>query len=207
MEYRDVKQGGAVTDMKSALPFKISMPHSLLKFRPQKGLVVWLTGLSGSGKSTLAQALAAELAASGHAVYILDGDALRRGLCADMGFSREDRAENIRRAGEVAALFADAGLICIAAFVSPYSEDRARARRMVPPGQFIEVFINAPIALCEERDPKELYRKARADLIPFFTGISDPYEAPAPPDVQVKTGELSVEQSVHHILEHLRSRL
>lgn len=183
------------------------MPQSFVKRPPGKGLVVWFTGLSGAGKSTLAQALAAELSAAGHLAYILDGDTLRRGLCSDIGFSREDRAENIRRAGEVAALFADAGFVCIASFLSPYLEDRARARQMVPAGHFIEVFINAPIELCERRDPKGLYRKARAELIPFFTGISDPYEAPESPEIEVRTGELTVEQSVGRILDYLKTHL
>ncbi len=178
-----------------------------MKTKPQNGLVVWLTGLSGAGKTTIANALAGELTRQDFANYILDGDCLRRGLCGDLSFSREARAENIRRAGEVAGLFADAGLICIAAFVSPYLEDRARARKVVPAGRFVEVFVNAPLAVCEQRDPKGLYRKARANLIPYFTGVSDPYEPPQSPEVEIRTGELTIEQSVARVLSFIQQRL
>ncbi|KAF8673429.1 hypothetical protein HU200_048994 [Digitaria exilis] len=145
----------------------------------QKGCVVWITGLSGSGKSTLACALSRELHARGHLTYVLDGDNLRHGLNRDLSFKAEDRAENIRRVGEVAKLFADAGLICIASLISPYRSDRSACRSLLPKSSFIEVFLNAPLEVCEARDPKGLYKLARAGKIKGFTGIDDPYEPPS----------------------------
>ncbi|KAG0530726.1 hypothetical protein BDA96_05G211600 [Sorghum bicolor] len=145
----------------------------------QKGCVVWITGLSGSGKSTLACALSRELHIRGHLTYVLDGDNLRHGLNRDLSFKAEDRAENIRRVGEVAKLFADAGLICIASLISPYRSDRSACRSLLPKSSFIEVFLNAPLEVCEARDPKGLYKLARAGRIKGFTGIDDPYEAPS----------------------------
>ncbi|KAB2006436.1 hypothetical protein ES319_D11G344500v1 [Gossypium barbadense] len=147
------------------------------KLLNQKGCVVWITGLSGSGKSTLACSLSWELHTRGKLSYILDGDNVRHGLNKDLGFKAEDRTENIRRVGEVAKLFADAGLICIASLISPYGKDRDACRAMLPDA-FIEVFMNMPLALCEERDPKGLYKLARAGKIKGFTGIDDPYEPP-----------------------------
>lgn len=159
------------------------------------GGVLWLTGLSGSGKSTLAFALEATLFARGYQVYVLDGDNVRHGLNADLGFKHDDRTENIRRVGEVAALFADAGFVCISAFISPYRADR-EAARLAAKGRFHEVYLNADVRTCEERDPKGLYRKARAGKIADFTGVSAPYEAPSEPDLVVPTGEKDVAASL-----------
>lgn len=168
------------------------------------GCVVWLTGLSGAGKSTVATELERELFNLGRHVYVLDGDNIRHGLGKDLGFSPKDRAENIRRIGEVAKLFADAGVICITAFISPYREDRDMVRKLLPEGKFVEVFVNAPLDICEQRDPKGLYAKARAKEIKEFTGISAPYEAPAKPELELRTDQLTVGESVARILEYLQ---
>ncbi|EOX91682.1 hypothetical protein QUC31_003242 [Theobroma cacao] len=144
----------------------------------QKGCVIWITGLSGSGKSTLACALCQALYSRGKLTYILDGDNVRHGLNRDLSFKAEDRAENIRRIGEVAKLFADAGIICIASVISPYRRDRDACRALLPEGDFIEVFMDVPLQICESRDPKGLYKLARAGKIKGFTGIDDPYEPP-----------------------------
>ena len=167
------------------------------------GRVVWLTGLSCSGKTTLAGELERELFEQGKLVYVLDGDNVRHGLCADLAFSPHDRRENIRRVGEVAKLFADAGLICITAFISPYRADRDAIRRSMPPGQFVEVYLNMPIEVCEQRDSKGLYAKARAGEIRDFTGVSAPYEAPEKPEIELPTAELSVAQCVSRITTFL----
>jgi len=140
----------------------------------------------------------------GRHVYVLDGDNIRHGLGADLGFSPEDRTENIRRVGEVAKLFADAGVICVTAFISPYRADRELVRKILPAERLIEVFVNAPLAVCEERDPKGLYAKARAKEIKEFTGISAPYEAPTKPEIELRTDQLSVAESVTKILEYLQ---
>jgi len=174
------------------------------KFFGQKGATLWLTGLSGSGKSTIARQLERELIDMGHACCILDGDNVRYGLNRDLGFSAEDRKENIRRVAEVAKLFNETGIIVITAFISPYREDRDGAREIIGKGRFFEVFIDAPIELCEQRDPKGLYKKARAGEIPQFTGVSDPYEAPENPEMRLNTGELPVSGSVEAVLEELR---
>jgi bifunctional enzyme CysN/CysC len=173
------------------------------------GVVVWLTGLSGSGKSTLARALERELFAQQKHVYVLDGDNVRHGLNANLGFSPEDRVENIRRVAEVAKLMADAGLIVLTSFISPYRLDRRRAREIVLSGNidFIEVHVAAPLAVCEERDPKNLYKKARAGEIAGFTGVSAPYEAPEDPEVRIHTESESIEVSVHQLLEFLMPRI
>ena len=168
------------------------------------GRVLWMTGLSGAGKSTLATALESELFNLGRQVYVLDGDNMRHGLCSDLGFSHHDRTENIRRIGEVAKVLADAGFICITAFISPYREDRASVRKLLPPGRFIEVFINAPLTVCERRDPKGLYAKARANEIPEFTGVSAPYEPPCAPEIELRTDQLSIASCVAHIVEYLQ---
>jgi bifunctional enzyme CysN/CysC len=170
------------------------------------GCVLWLTGLSGAGKSTIATELERELFNLGRQVYVLDGDLMRHGLCSDLAFSPEDRAENIRRVGEVAKLFADAGLICITAFISPYRADRDFVRKIMPPGKFLEVFVNAPLAVCEQRDPKGLYVKARAKEISDFTGISAPYETPDSPELELRTDQLTVPESVAAILEFLHTQ-
>ncbi|XP_054800992.1 adenylyl-sulfate kinase 3 isoform X2 [Prosopis cineraria] len=156
------------------------------KLLNQKGCVVWITGLSGSGKSTLACSLSRELQSRGKLSYVLDGDNLRHGLNKDLGFKPEDRAENIRRTGEVAKLFADAGLICVASLISPYRKDRDMCRSMMTDSNFIEVFMNMPLELCEERDPKGLYKLARAGKIKGFTGIDDPYEPPLNCEIEIK---------------------
>ncbi len=168
------------------------------------GCVVWLTGLSGSGKSTISTELERELFNRGKHAYVLDGDNVRHGLCSDLSFSPEDRKENIRRVGQVARLMADAGIICITAFISPYRSDRELVRKMVKAGQFIEVYVNAPLEVCELRDPKGLYAKARANEIREFTGISAPYEAPARSEIELRTDLLSVSESVAKVLEHLK---
>jgi bifunctional enzyme CysN/CysC len=167
------------------------------------GRVVWLTGLSGAGKSTVATELERELFNQGRHVYVLDGDNIRHGLGSDLAFSPEDRKENIRRVGEVSKLFADAGMIVITAFISPYRSDRDLVRAILPPGQFVEVFVNAPVEVCEQRDPKGLYQKARAGLIKEFTGISAPYESPEHAEVEVRTDQLTPAESVAKIIEYL----
>lgn len=172
-----------------------------------KGAVVWFTGLSGAGKSTLATALERALFDRGIHAQVLDGDVIRTGLSADLGFGMTDRTENIRRIGEVAALFAGAGVIAIAAFISPYRADRDRARRrlteVAPEAPFIEVHVDAPLDVCETRDPKGLYKKARAGQIPQFTGVSDPYEPPIAPEIVIKTGEQPLGVCVDQLLTGL----
>ncbi len=170
----------------------------------QRGGVLWLTGLSGAGKSTLAFALEEHLFRAGMQVYVLDGDNLRDGLNGDLGFSREDRRENIRRAGEVAALFADAGVLCIAAFISPYRTDRAAARDAAP-GRFHEVYVRADLATCERRDPKGLYRRARAGEIRNFTAVDDVYEPPEHPSLAVDTTTGSVERCVTTLRDYVET--
>jgi bifunctional enzyme CysN/CysC len=167
------------------------------------GLVVWLTGLSGAGKSTIATELERELFNLGKQAYVLDGDNIRHGLCSDLAFSPQERRENIRRVGEVAKLFADAGIICITAFISPYREDRELVRSMVLDGRFIEVFVDAPLDICEQRDPKGLYAKARANEVKEFTGISAPYEPPTKPELHLHTDRTSVAEAVAEILDFL----
>jgi bifunctional enzyme CysN/CysC len=168
------------------------------------GCVIWLTGLSSSGKSTIASELERELFNLGRHAYVLDGDNIRHGLGSDLGFSPKDRTENIRRVGEVAKLFAEGGFICVTAFISPYRSDRELARKLMPPGRFIEVFVNAPLDVCEQRDPKGLYAKARAKEIKEFTGISAPYEQPVSPEIELRTDQLSVAESVARILDYLQ---
>ena len=165
----------------------------------QKGCVVWFTGLSGSGKSTLANAVAHLLHERKHHTYVLDGDNVRHGLNKNLGFSPEDREENIRRVGEVAKLFVDAGTIVMTAFISPYRG----ARELISEKRFVEVFVECPLDVCEERDPKGLYKKARAGEIKEFTGISAPYEAPNNPEVLVNTAELSIYESAQHVISYL----
>lgn len=167
--------------------------------------VIWLTGLSGAGKSTVANALEDALNSMGVHTYLLDGDNVRHGLCKDLGFSEEDRQENIRRIGEVAKLFADAGLVAISAFISPFKKDRDGVRAIIPEGEFIEVFVDAPLEICEQRDPKSLYKKARKGDIKEFTGISSPYEAPTKPEVHIKTDRYTVSESVEKVLEYMKT--
>lgn len=174
-----------------------------------RGVVIWLTGLSGSGKSSISRALERALFELGKHTYILDGDNVRQGLNSNLGFSPEDRVENIRRVGEVACLMADAGLIVITAFISPYRVDRRRARESARQSgiDFIEVFVNAPLEVCEQRDPKGLYKKARAGEIAEFTGISAPYEEPENPECIVHTDRQTVGESVAAVIAHIRPRL
>lgn len=172
----------------------------------QKPCVLWLTGLSGSGKSTVANALEQRLFALGYHSFLLDGDNVRHGLNQDLGFSDADRIENIRRVGEVAKLMTDAGLIVVTAFISPFQQDRESVRRLFPSGEFLEVFVDAPLSVCESRDPKGLYRKARAGQIPHFTGISSPYEAPLHPEIHIRTAEEHLNQSVARIISTLQLR-
>lgn len=171
-----------------------------------RGCIVWLTGLSGSGKSTVSTELERELFNVGRNAYILDGDNIRHGLNKDLGFSHEDRKENIRRIGEVAKLFVDGGFIVITAFISPYREDRDMVRQIMPPGQFVEVFVNAPVEVCEKRDPKGLYARARTGEIKEFTGVTAPYEAPLHPELELRTDKLSVAESVTRILDYLNMK-
>lgn len=170
-----------------------------------KSAVIWFTGLSASGKSTLAQNVQSELFERGCQACVLDGDNIRHGLNKDLGFSPEDREENIRRIGEVAKLFADAGMIAMTAFISPYRADRDKARAIAG-DRFIEVFVYADLAVCEERDPKGLYKKARAGQIPEFTGISAPYEEPLNPELTVDTGKESLEECTARVLNYLIER-
>jgi len=169
--------------------------------------LLWFTGLSGSGKSTLARAVEAALSARGAPCYVLDGDNVRHGLNADLGFSPGDRTENIRRVGEVAKLLVDSGAIVLTAFISPYRADRDAVRaRQAAPDDFIEVHVDAALEVCEARDPKGLYKKARAGEIAQFTGVSAPYEAPADPELKVDTGALTVEESVGVVVGYLVDR-
>lgn len=175
----------------------------------QKGhqpALLWFTGLSGSGKSTLAGALEAELMQRGIHTYLLDGDNVRHGLCSDLGFATADRQENLRRVGEVAKLMVDAGLVVLAAFVSPYRAERAAIRARLPEGEFIEVFVDTPLSECEQRDPKGLYKKARAGEIKHFTGIDDPYEAPEQADIHLLNHGQGIEQGVAILLAQLQAR-
>ena len=181
--------------------------HERIQRNGHRGAVVWLTGLSGSGKSTLANALERKLFERGLQVFVLDGDNIRYGLSADLGFSHEDRAENVRRVAEAAKLFAESGLVCITAFISPYRSDRLRARTIMKEGAltipFLEVYLNTPLEVCEGRDPKQLYRRARAGEIREFTGVSSPYEAPDQPELVLNTATTSVLECVDNMLDWL----
>lgn len=168
--------------------------------------IVWFTGLSGSGKSTLAKNLSIELHKRNLRTYSLDGDNIRQGLNNDLGFSEEDRKENIRRIGEVAKLMIDAGIITTASFISPYREERNFVRGIVDEGEFIEVYVNAPLDVCEKRDVKGLYKKAREGTIKKFTGISDPYEEPLSAEIEVRTDELSIKECVDKIITYLEEK-
>jgi len=167
----------------------------------QRGCVIWLTGLSGSGKSTVALRVERRLLELGRVAYTLDGDNIRHGLCSDLGFKPEDRRENIRRVGELVRLMADAGVVAIVALISPYRDDRASVRARLPEGRFVEVFVDAPLAVCENRDPKGLYARARSGEIPNFTGISAPYEAPDRPELVLQTSESDIDACVDKVIE------
>ena len=171
-----------------------------------KSVILWFTGLSGAGTSTLAHAVEQALHRQGCRTFVFDGDNVRHGLCADLGFTPEDRTENIRRVGEMAKLFLEAGVIALTAVISPYRADRERVRALVAPEDFIEIYCRCPIEVCEQRDVKGLYAKARQGVIKEFTGISSPYEAPEQPDLLIDTGNQSLEDSVAKVLDMLRKR-
>lgn len=173
------------------------------QLKQQKPCLLWYTGLSGSGKSTIANAVDALLYQRGFHSYLLDGDNVRHGLNGDLGFSDEDRIENIRRLSEVAKLFVDAGLIVATAFISPFAADRVTARNKLAQGEFIEIYIDTPLAVCEQRDPKGLYKKARAGEIKDFTGIDSLYEVPEKAEIHLKTAELSVNECAQIIVNYL----
>ena len=200
---------GAITDQGAST--NIVWHHSTVSRgarahqRGHRSAILWFTGLSGAGKSTLANAVNSALFEQGLACYVLDGDNVRHGLCKDLGFSDADREENIRRIGEVAKLFLDAGVVVLTAFVSPFKADRDRARALVEPGDFIEIHCAADLGTCEERDTKGLYAKARAGEIKEFTGISSPYEAPESPELKIDTGRQSLEACVAEVLTYLET--
>lgn len=171
--------------------------------KAQRPLVIWFTGLSASGKSTIAGALEQILTGQGYHTYLLDGDNVRHGLCRDLGFGDTDRQENIRRVGEVAQLMTDAGLIVLAAFISPFRADRRLVREILPEGQFVEVFVDAPLDTCRARDPKGLYAKAERGEIRQFTGLDSPYEEPEQAEVHIRAGEISVAGAVNQLLAYL----
>ena len=186
--------------------FKATM-NDRMKANGHKPLAIWLTGLSGSGKSTIADALEQKLLSERIHTYILDGDNMRNGICSDLNFSNEDRKENIRRAGEIAKLFVDAGTVVITSFISPFEEDRAKAKQTIGADYFLEVYINTSLAICEERDPKGLYKKVRAGEILNFTGISSPYEAPKQADLEIRTETESVNEAVEKIWEIVQPKI
>jgi len=173
------------------------------RLKGHKSFILWFTGLSGSGKSTLSHKVEEKLYEMGVHTYVLDGDNIRQGLNKDLGFSEEDRRENIRRIGEVAKLFVDAGVVVLTAFISPYRRDREFVRNLVDKGDFIEVYVKCPLEVCEQRDPKGLYKKARAGQIKNFTGIDDPYEEPENPEIIVETDKMTVEECVDKIVNFL----
>jgi len=172
----------------------------------QRGCVVWLTGLSGSGKSTIANLVDRRLVAMGRHTYVLDGDNVRHGLNKDLGFTAQDRVENIRRVAEVAKLMADAGLITLVSFISPFRSERGMARDLMLPGEFIEVYVDAPLAVAEARDPKGLYRKARRGELQNFTGIDSPYEAPEAPDIWIDTTAVDSTTAAENVVAYLEQR-
>ena len=172
----------------------------------QSPCLLWFTGLSGSGKSTIANALDVALFERGYHTFLLDGDNVRHGLNKDLGFSDEDRVENIRRIGEVSKLFTDSGVIVLSAFISPFTSDRRLVRNLFPAGEFIEVFMDTPLETCEQRDPKGLYEKARAGKIKHFTGIDSPYEVPERPEVRLDTSQMSVDDCVNRLISYLLDR-
>lgn len=173
----------------------------------QRPLVVWFTGLSGSGKSTLAYRLEKELLQQGFKCLVVDGDQLRNGLNKDLGFTEQDRRENIRRAGELCKLLSDAGLIVITSFISPFRADRNRVRELIENDRFVEVYVNASLEVCEKRDPKGLYKKARAGEIPDFTGVSAPYEPPLSPDLEIDTNSTEIADAVKTLVQYVIRRV
>lgn len=179
-------------------------PEQRLNAIGQRGCVIWLTGLSGSGKSSVALRVERHLLEElGRVAYTLDGDNIRHGLCSDLGFKPEDRRENVRRVGEVVRLMADAGMIAIVALISPYRAERTAVRARLPEGRFVEVFVDAPIEICEQRDPKGLYARARSGEIASFTGISAPYEPPENPELVLPTAELDIDACVLRVIDRI----
>lgn len=176
------------------------------ELKQQQPAVLWFTGLSGSGKSTVAGALESRLATLGYHTYLLDGDNVRHGLCSDLGFSTQDRRENIRRIGELAKLMADAGLIVLTAFISPHRSERQLVRELLPESEFVEVYVNTPLEVCEARDPKGLYKKARAGEIKQFTGIDSQYEAPLAAEIELLTAQHTIDELVQECLNELQRR-
>jgi len=176
------------------------------KLLNHKSAILWFTGLSGAGKSTLAHAVEDRLHKLGHLTFVLDGDNVRHGLCSNLGFSDDDRKENIRRVGEVAKLFTESGVITLTAFISPFREDREMVRSLVPHGDFLEIYCDASLDVCEQRDVKGLYKRARAGEIPEFTGISSPYEAPEKPELRVETGNSPIEEAAEQVIDMLVAR-
>ncbi len=177
------------------------------KLNDHGSAILWFTGLSGAGKSTLAHAVEDHLHKIGVRTFVLDGDNIRQGLCKDLGFSDADRTENIRRIGEVSKLMLDAGIIVMTAFISPFIKDRQIVRDLVKTGDFIEIYCEADLSVCEERDPKGLYKKARAGQIPEFTGISSPYEKPEKPEIVLQTGKKSIEDCTAEVIDYLKSNI
>tara|TARA_B100000609_G_scaffold185983_1_gene170323 strand:+ start:86 stop:673 length:588 start_codon:yes stop_codon:yes gene_type:complete len=184
----------------------VALDHRIEK-NGHKPKLIWFTGLSGSGKSSLANALEQQLHNRGLNTYILDGDNIRTGLNKDLDFSDVSRKENIRRISEVSKLFVDAGIVVLTAFISPFREDRQSAKELVGEDHFIEVFVDCPLEVCEKRDVKGLYAKARAGEIPFFTGITSPFEEPTNPDIRVKTDEMSLEESLKVLIDKILPKL
>ena len=196
----------------SRFPANVVWHHAVVTRRHRaeqnnhRSTILWFTGLSGAGKSTVAHALEERLYELGCRTYVLDGDNVRHGLCKDLGFSSEDRHENIRRIGEMAKLFIEAGVITLTAFISPFREDRNQVRRLVEGDDFFEIYCRCPLEICEERDPKGLYKRARAGEVKEFTGISSPYEEPEDPELVLDTGKYSVEECVNQVVAVLRQR-
>ncbi|MEO8088048.1 MAG: adenylyl-sulfate kinase [Bacteroidota bacterium] len=197
-----------MTDEKNIIPHghKITMQERR-ELLAQNSKIIWFTGLSGSGKSTIAGRVEELLNERGFLTYLLDGDNVRMGLNKNLGFTADDRNENIRRAGEISKLFVDAGVIVLAAFISPFRSDRQQVRDLVAKGDFIEVFINCPLETCELRDPKGLYKKARAGEIKDFTGVSSPFEIPAQTEIEIRSDQMSVEQAAEKIVRLIKSKI
>jgi adenylylsulfate kinase len=186
--------------------FKATMNDRIM-INGHKPLAIWFTGLSGAGKSTIADALEQKLLSEGIHTYILDGDNMRNGICLDLNFSNEDRKENIRRAGEIAKLFVDAGTVVITSFISPFEQDRLTAKRTIGADYYVEVYVNTSLEICEERDPKGLYKKVRAGEIADFTGISSPYEAPKYADIEIRTEMETVNEAVDKIWKVVQPKI
>jgi adenylylsulfate kinase len=197
-----------MSQLKELYPVKSLITHSdHMKALDQKAQLIWFTGLSGSGKSTLAVQLESLLFKKGYKTYLLDGDTIRTGLNNDLGFSEEDRIENIRRIAEVAKLMVDAGLVVIGAFISPLKINRQTVKQIVGPANYFEIFVDTPLEICEQRDVKGLYKKARAGQLENFTGISSPYEKPDHPDIAVQTANISAEEAIHLLIKKVEERI